>query len=115
MFAAFGCLRLLAVCGPSAWVAGLPGMADGVSVGYVRWVGVWARAWEGRAGSEAEWRGSGMGGEGSGMGGSGILGLLGHADRRALIGLKSLYYWSCSGHAVAQLVWDWCLRREPAR
>jgi hypothetical protein len=28
------------------------------------------------------------------MGGEGISGLLGHADRRALIGLKSLYYWS---------------------
>ena len=26
------------------------------------------------------------------MGGEGISGLLGHADRRALIGLKSLYY-----------------------
>jgi hypothetical protein len=32
--------------------------------------------WDGRMG---DWRGSGMGGEG-------ILGLLGHADRRALIG-----------------------------
>jgi hypothetical protein len=50
LFAAFGCLRLLAVCGPSAWMAaGLPGMADGVSVGYARWVGVCALAWEGRA------------------------------------------------------------------
>jgi hypothetical protein len=40
--------------------------------------------------------GTGMGGweigEGVGMGGEGILGLFGHADRRALIGLKSLYY-----------------------
>ena len=42
-------------------------------------------------GLEREWDGR----RGRGMGGSGILGLLGHADRRALIGLKSLYY--CSG------------------
>jgi hypothetical protein len=38
-----------------------------------------------------------MGGEGIGEGvgwaGEGILGLFGHADRRALIGPKSLYYY----------------------
>jgi hypothetical protein len=28
-----------------------------MSVGYVRWVGVWARAWEGRAARGAEWDG----------------------------------------------------------
>jgi hypothetical protein len=39
-------------------------MAVEVSVGYVRWVGVWARAWEGRAARGAEWDG-----------GSGIWGL----------------------------------------
>jgi hypothetical protein len=32
-------------------------MAVEVSVGYVRWVGVWARAWEGRAARGAEWDG----------------------------------------------------------
>jgi hypothetical protein len=32
-------------------------MAVGVSVGYVRWMGVWARAWEGRAARGAEWDG----------------------------------------------------------
>jgi hypothetical protein len=40
-------------------------MAVEVSVGYVRWVGVWARAWEGRAargGWEGRIEGSGMGG-----------------------------------------------------
>jgi hypothetical protein len=36
-------------------------------------------------GGHGDWRGSGMGG-------SGILGRLGHADRRALIDLESLYY-----------------------
>jgi hypothetical protein len=51
LFAAFGCLR------PSAWVAGLPGMAAGVSVGYVCRVGVRARAWEGRDARGAEWDG----------------------------------------------------------
>ena len=71
-------------------------MAVEVSVGYVRWVGVWARAWEGRAARGAQWDGrlilerewDGRMGDwrGSGMGGEGILGLLGHADRRALIG-----------------------------
>jgi hypothetical protein len=59
----------------------LGAMAVEVSVGYVRWVGVWARAWEGRAargaqsngrlilerewdGRMGDWRGSGMGGRG---------------------------------------------------
>jgi hypothetical protein len=32
-------------------------MAVGVSVGYVRWMGVWARAWEGRAARGAQWDG----------------------------------------------------------
>jgi hypothetical protein len=32
-------------------------MAVEVAVGYVRWVGVWARAWEGRAARRAEWDG----------------------------------------------------------
>ena len=32
-------------------------MAVEVSVGYVRWVGVWARAWEGRAARGAQWDG----------------------------------------------------------
>ena len=32
-------------------------MAVEVSVGYVRWVGVWARAWEERAARGAEWNG----------------------------------------------------------
>jgi hypothetical protein len=32
-------------------------MAVGVSVGYVRWVSVWTRAWEGRAARGAEWDG----------------------------------------------------------
>jgi hypothetical protein len=32
-------------------------MAVEVSVGYGRWVGVWARAWEGRAARGAEWDG----------------------------------------------------------
>jgi hypothetical protein len=75
---------------------------------------VWARVWEGRAvrgaewdGGMGDWRGSGMGGWeiGEGVGwGDGRLErewdgglwdfrpILGHADRRALIGLKSLCY-----------------------
>jgi hypothetical protein len=32
-------------------------MAVEVSVGYVRWMGVWARVWEGRAARGAEWDG----------------------------------------------------------
>jgi hypothetical protein len=45
----------------------------GARVGGARWV---------RGRMEREWNGR----RGRGMGGSGILGLLGHADRRALIG-----------------------------
>ena len=50
---------VLRLCGPCIGGVWLPpvAMAVGVSVGYVRWVGVWARAWEGRAAREAEWDG----------------------------------------------------------
>jgi hypothetical protein len=44
-------------------------MAVEVSVGYVRWVSVWARAWEGRAARGAEWDGRRGAGRGSGRGG----------------------------------------------
>jgi hypothetical protein len=102
-------------------------MAVEVSVGYmsVGWACGRARGrgalreggWDGR-----RWwiEGSGMGGHGdwrgSGMRGSGILGRLGHAvDGRALIDLKSLYYflppsptcqpiWSVLGLRTALLV-----------
>jgi hypothetical protein len=98
-------LSLLLCCGCVAvrlcgWPPAPVAMDVEVSVGYVRWVGVWARAWEGRAARGAQWRGSGLGGEGTGMGGweigegvgwagerirwgSGISGRFGHDDRRA--------------------------------
>jgi hypothetical protein len=64
-------LAVLRLCGCAAVrLCGCPpvAMAVEVSVGYVRWVGVWARAWEGRAARGAQWDGSGMGGEGIGEG-----------------------------------------------
>jgi hypothetical protein len=59
--------RAVRLCGCAAAPVAI---AAGVSVGHVRWVGVWARALEGRAARGAEWDGrwDGMAGEGSGMG-----------------------------------------------
>jgi hypothetical protein len=54
-------VRLVRLCGCAAVrLCGSPlsvAVAVEVSVGYVRWVGVWARAWEVRAARGAQWDG----------------------------------------------------------
>ena len=47
-------VRLVRLCGCAAVRLHPVAVAVGVSVGYVHWVGVWARAWEGRAARGAQ-------------------------------------------------------------